>query len=109
MFTRSAIFRGRIKPGMEDEFYAAVEQFLVPAWSQMLHAQAVRVYRPVAAEAALGDVFLVQEIDYPSREAIDEALASPRRVVAMQALERVRPLYDGRHHHVIYRRLGPGQ
>lgn len=105
MWTRSAIFRGRIKPGREEEFYTEVAQFLVPAWSQMLHAQAVRVYQPMESEAALSDVFLVQEIDYPSRAAIDEALASPRRIAAMQALERVRPLYDGRHHHVIYRRL----
>ena len=106
MFTRSAIFKGRIRPGQEDAFYRAVRDQLIPAWSQMLHAQAVRVYRPVHAEPDLADVFLVQEIDYPSREAIDEALASPRRRAAMEALEMVRPLYDGQHHHVIYERLG---
>ncbi|MFN3723295.1 MAG: hypothetical protein ACK4VZ_09640 [Paracoccaceae bacterium] len=105
MFTRSAIFKGQIKPGKETEFYAAVEEHLIPAWSQMLHAQAIRVYRPMEAEDNLTDVFLVQEIDYPSREAIAEALASPRRLAAMEALERVRPFYDGQHHHIIYRKL----
>lgn len=105
MFTRSAIFKGRIKPGQEEAFYQAVNQHLIPAWSQMLHAQAVRVYRPRTAEPELSDVFLVQEIDYPSREAIDEALSSPRRQAAMDALERVRGFYDGQHHHVIYERL----
>lgn len=108
MFTRSAIFRGQIKPGQEDAFYAAVEQHLIPAWSQMLHAQAVRVFCPLEAEPGLSDVFLVQEIDYPSREAIVEALASPQRVPAMQAMERLRPLYDGQHHHVIYRKMSGG-
>jgi hypothetical protein len=105
MFTRSAIFRGRIKPGMEASFYAAVQERLLPAWQNMLHAQAVRLFRPVAAEGTLQDVFLVQEIDYPSRAHIDEALASDRRLVAMAALESVRHMYDGAHHHVIYQRL----
>ncbi|MFN4170321.1 MAG: hypothetical protein ACK4GW_01080 [Pseudorhodobacter sp.] len=105
MFTRSAIFKGRIKSGMEEAFYKAVEERLIPAWSQMLHAQAIRVYRPETAEPGLSDVFLVQEIDYPSRAAIDEALASPRRQAAMEALASVQPMYDGQHHHIIYAKL----
>ncbi|MET3598324.1 hypothetical protein [Martelella mangrovi] len=105
MFTRSAIFRGRIKPGREDEFYAAVRERLVPAWSQMLHARAVRVYRPRQCEAGEEDVFLVQEIDYPSLAHIEEALSSPRREAAVAALASVRALYDGEHRHIIYERL----
>ncbi|WP_319518263.1 hypothetical protein [uncultured Martelella sp.] len=105
MFTRSAIFRGRIKPGREDEFYAAVQERLVPAWSQMLHARAVRVYRPRQCEAGEEDVFLVQEIDYPSLAHIEEALSSPRREAAVAALASVRALYDGEHRHIIYERL----
>jgi len=57
MFTRSAIFRGQIKPGMEDAFYAAVQERLLPAWQNMLHAQAVRLFRPQEAEGPLQDVF----------------------------------------------------
>ncbi len=105
MFTRSAIFRGRIKPGHEEEFYAAVRDRLVPAWSQMLHATAVRVYRPRQSEPEGEDVFLVQEIDYPSLADIGEALESPRREAAMAALASVQDLYVGKHHHIIYERL----
>jgi hypothetical protein len=105
MFTRSAIFRGQIKPGMEEAFFAAVQARLLPAWQNMLHAQAVRLFRPRDAEGPLKDVFLVQEIDYPSRAHIDEALASDRRLAAMEALASVRHMYDGAHHHVIYERL----
>lgn len=105
MFTRSAIFRGRILPGHEEAFYEAVRETLVPAWRQMLHAQAVRVYRPRRAEPGSEDVFLVQEIDYPSIAHIEEALASPRREAAMVALAAIRPLYEGNHHHIIYERL----
>lgn len=106
MFTRSAIFVGRIKPGMEDEFYRAVEARLLPAWRQMLHAQAVRLYRPRRAEPPAEAVFLVQEIDYPTLEMIDEALSSPRREAAVEALASVRHMYDGAHHHVVYEVLG---
>lgn len=105
MFTRSAIFRGRIHKGMEDAFFEAVRKRLLPAWQQMLHAQEVRLYRPREAEAPGADVFLVQEIDYPSRAAIAEALVSDRRLAAMEALASVRHMYEGRHHHIIYERL----
>lgn len=107
MFTRSAIFRGRIHPGQDEAFYRAVREALIPAWRQMLHAQDVRVYRPLQAEPGAEDVFLVQEIDYPSLAHIEEALASPRREAAMAAMEAVRPLYDGVHLHIIYQRLTP--
>jgi hypothetical protein len=105
MFTRSAIFCGQIKPGMEDAFYAAVQERLLPAWQNMLHAQAVRLFRPQEAEGPLQDVFLVQEIDYPSRDHIAQALASDRRLAAMAALDSVRHMYEGAHHHIIYQRL----
>ena len=103
--TRSAIFQGRILPGQETAFYRAVDRHMVPAWKQMLHAQAVRVYRPVQSEPGLKSVFLVQQIDYPSRAAMAEALASPRRQAATEAMQIIRPMYEGFHHHIIYEGL----
>lgn len=105
MYTRSAIFRGHIKPGLEEAFYAAVHDRLVPAWSHMLHATAVRVYRPRKSEPAGADVFLVQEVDYPSLAHIDEALASSRREAAVIALASVQDMYEGQHHHIIYEKM----
>ncbi|MCH8467702.1 MAG: hypothetical protein LAT78_14175 [Roseinatronobacter sp.] len=105
MFTRSAVFRGQIHAGMEEAFFEAVRARLLPAWRQMLHAQDVRVYRPCAAEEPLADVFLIQEIDYPSQAAIAEALASERRQAAVDALASVRHMYDGSHSHIISERL----
>ena len=103
--TRSAIFQGRILPGQEDAFYRAVDQNMVPAWKQMLHAQAVRVYRPLQSEPGSESVFLVQQIDYPSHAAMAEALASPRRQAATEAMQIIRPMYEGFHHHIIYEGL----
>jgi hypothetical protein len=108
MITRSAIFRGRILAGHEELFYRIVSEHMIPAWKQMLHAQAVRVYRPTEVEPGFEDVFLVQQIDYPSRTALDEALASPRRGAAMAAMEQLRPHYEGFHHHVIYDEITEG-
>lgn len=105
MYTRSAIFEGQILPGREEEFYAAVQERLLPAWQRMLHALDVRLFRPVRQDEGTAQVILVQEIDYPSLEAIDEALGSPRREAAKAALESVQHLYIGRHYHYVYRRL----
>ncbi len=108
MITRSAIFRGRIHAGQEALFYRLVEEKMIPAWRQMLHAQSVRAYRPHTAEPGFEDVFLVQQVDYPSHAALAEALASPNRAAAMAAMEEIRPLYEGFHHHVVYEPLGAG-
>ncbi|ORC34000.1 hypothetical protein B4O97_14020 [Marispirochaeta aestuarii] len=105
MYTRSAIFEGRILPGKEDEFYSAVQERLLPAWRQMLHATDVRLFRPLRRDDGTAEVFLVQEIDYPSLEAIDEALSSPRREKASEALKSVQHLYEGRHYHYVYKKL----
>jgi hypothetical protein len=106
MYTRSAIFSGTVKAEYEDEFYLAVAERLLPAWRQMLHATEVRLYRPVRRDDGTPEVFLVQEIDYPSLEAIDEALQSPRRELAREALESVQHMYDGYHYHYVYRKIG---
>lgn len=106
MFTRSAIFTGRILEGRVEEFYTAVEERLLPAWRQMLHATDVRLYMPVRQDDGAPQVFLIQEIDYPSLEAIDEALRSSRREIAREALESVQHLYEGYHYHYVYRKIG---
>ena len=105
MYTRSAIFEGEIHPGKEEEFYQAVTERLLPAWRQMLHATDVRLYQPVRQDEGTASVFLVQEIDYPSLEAIDEALSSPRREAAAEAHASIRHLYEGRHYHYVYKKL----
>jgi len=106
MITRSAIFEGEILQGKEEEFYAAVEERLLPAWKGMLHAINVRLYRPTAQDPDTRPIFLVQEIDYPSREALAEALQAPQREIAKAALESVQPMYRGRHYHYVYDILG---
>jgi hypothetical protein len=107
MYTRYAIFEGTVHRGREDDFFRLVEERLLPLWRQMPHAQAVRVVRGVETDAGVPPAAMILAIDYPSREAIAEALASPVRARARAVTEEILELLDGRFYHVIGRRLGP--
>lgn len=107
MFTRSAVFEGTIRPGQEDAFFAIVENELLPIWKRMPNAQAVRVMRTVEPDAGAPSIVMVQEVDYPSREAIAEALASPVRSEGRAATDRLAEFFDGRFYHFVYERMAP--
>ena len=102
MFTRSAIFEGAIRPGKEDAFYKVIEEDLLAIWRRMPNVLDVRLFRPVAQDPGTPSILMVQQIDYPSLEAIDEAMASPERDEAVVASEPLADLYDGRHYHFVY-------
>lgn len=108
MYTRCAIFEGQITPGREDEFFALVEERLLPLWKQMPHATAVRVLRGERHDADAPPIAMMQEIDYPSLAAIDEALSSPIRTQARAVTEEIVKLFDGRFYHIVYRRQAEG-
>ena len=105
MYTRSAVFEGVIRPGKEKAFFELIENKLLPIWRRMPHVQAVRLFRPVEKDDTAPGVVLVQQIDYPTREAIDEALASPVRDEAVAASQPLAELFEGRHYHYIYQKL----
>lgn len=105
MFTRSAIFEGRIHEGQEEAFYTAIQERMLPIWQSLPHAIDVRLYRLVKKDDDAPAIFLIQEIDYPSMEAIEEAMNSPARERAQVAHEKIKPMYSGRHFHVISRKL----
>ena len=107
MYTRSAIFEGSILPGREDEFFDILENRLVPIWRRMPHVMDVRLLRPVTRDDEAPEVLLVQQIDYPTREAIAEALSSPVRDEAVEAMKALYQTFSGRHYHYVYEVLVP--
>ncbi|QND54018.1 hypothetical protein HB779_20600 [Phyllobacterium sp. 628] len=107
MFTRSAIFEGKIHDGREDEFFRLVEERLLPVWKRMPNAQAVRVMRKIDSDADSPDIAMVKEIDYPTMEAVEEALASPVRVEGRAITDEMMHMFDGRFYHVVYNRITP--
>lgn len=107
MYTRSAIFQGRILEGQEDKFYAGVERDLLPIWKRMPGALAVRAYRPIDCDEHAPPVFLVQEVDYASLDDIATALASPVRLEGREATLELMTLAEGSFSHLVFRRIEP--
>lgn len=105
MYTRSAIFEGSIRPGQEERFFDIIENSMVPIWRRMPHVQAVRIFRPEEKDDIAPNVVLVQQIDYPTRKSIDEALASSVREEAVEAARALDEVFDGRLYHFIYKKL----
>ena len=79
MFIRCAFFRGRAKPGREAEFAAYVRERLVPLWTRFPGAEEVRILRQEESDVADPHLEMVLQVRYPSKEAIETALASDVR------------------------------
>ena len=101
MITRIAIFEGRVRPGCEERFFTAVEERLLPLWRQFPHALAVRYYRIDAADPDARPIAMVQQIDYPSRAALEEAIRSPVRDNARAVTLELMEMFDGRFYHLM--------
>lgn len=101
MITRTAIFEGRIKTGMEDRFFAEVKDRLVPLWRKFPHATNIRLLRVAAADEDALPIAMIQQIEYPSMEALHEAISSPVRAQARAATLEIMEMFDGRFYHVM--------
>lgn len=101
MITRTAIFEGRVKPGFEEEFFAAVETRLAPIWRRFPHALNVRWTRVTAADADSPPIAMIQQIDYPSLAAVEAAIASPVRAEARAVTMELMKIFEGRFYHVM--------
>jgi len=107
MITRTAVFEGTFRGPGEDRFFDLVEERLAPLWRQFPHALDVRWFRIDEADASARPIVLIQQIDYPSKEAMAEALASPTRALARSVTVELMQLLDGEfYHYVSERRTG---
>jgi len=103
MFIRCAFFRGRVKPGCETEFTAFVRDRLVPLWTRFPGAEEVRVLRQDEADVDDPHFEMVLAIRYPSRDAIEAALASVERTRSREATAELVKMYDGDIFHTVFR------
>ena len=104
MFTRLAFFEGSISKGREAEFDAYIKERLVPLWTQFPGALSVETLREVEAESGSHRYPLVLQITYPSRAAIDKALASGVRFESREVTKGLLAMFEGRVFHVVYAR-----
>lgn len=101
MITRTAIFEGRIRPGSEAQFFDGIEQRLAPLWRQFPNALAVRWWRTQQVDPGAPSIVMIQQIDYPSNAALEEAIASPIRNQARAVTLELMALFEGRFYHVV--------
>lgn len=101
MLTRTAIFEGTFLPNREANFFDAIEERLAPLWRQFPHALDVRWFRIDAADDTARPIVMIQQIDYPSRDAMADALSSPIRDQARAATLDVMQMLDGTFYHYV--------
>lgn len=106
MITRTAIFEGQVKPGHEDEFFAAIADRLAPLWQAFPGNLGLRWFRIEECDDAERPVAMIQQVDYPSREVMQAAITSPQRDAARAVTMELMELFEGRFYHVI---SGPEQ
>ena len=105
LITRTAIFEGEARPEGIEAFFKGVTERLAPIWRKMPHGNTVRVYRPQQHDDGAPPILMIQEIDYPSREAFDEAMKSSLRPQARAITEDLLRLVKGRVYHVVSLRI----
>jgi len=101
MITRTAVFEGRLKKGSEERFFAAVKERLMPLWQRFPHARNVRMLRVTGSDAHAPPIVMIQQIDYPSMTALEEALASPVRAESRAITMELMQMLEGRLYHVV--------
>ena len=109
MITRTAVFEGRIKPGCEDRFLTAFREQLMPLWQKLPHASNIRLPPVQSADPGSPQIVLIQQVDYPSVAALEEALASPARDQARTLTRELMQMFEGRLYHLVSERhIGDG-
>lgn len=102
MFIRCAFFNGRVRPGHEEAFTRYIHEKLVPLWTQFPGAQEVRVLRQVESDVADPHLEMVLAVRYPSREAIEHALASDVRAHSREVSRGLLEMFDGTVFHTVF-------
>lgn len=102
MITRFALFEGSVKPGHKDAFREAVQERLIPLWTQFPGNSDVRVMFGEERDEGAPEFPLILAITYPSRTEMTAALDSEARHKSREVTgEIVAEHFEGRiHHHV---------
>ncbi len=105
MITRFALFEGSVKPGQIEAFRAAVQERLVPLWTQFPGNTDVRVMFSDDRDEGAPEFPLILAISYPDEATMTAALDSPFRFQSKDVTGQIVDEYfEGRiHHHVTQR------
>ncbi|BBB14532.1 hypothetical protein [Sphingopyxis sp. FD7] len=101
MITRTAIFEGTFVLEGKARFFELVEEQLAPLWRQFPGSLGVRWYKIDQADDTAHPIVMIQQIDYPSRTVMEQALASPVRDQARAVTLEIMRFLDGTFYHYI--------
>jgi hypothetical protein len=102
MFIRCAFFEGKVKPGCDRAFADFVKERLLPLWTQFPGAEEVRVLRQLDSDTDSPHYAMVLAIKYPSREAIELAMASNVRAQSRAETGDLIKIFEGRIFHTVF-------
>jgi hypothetical protein len=102
MYIRCAFFQGHVKPGRQQQFDAHICETLHALWSRFPGVQEVRLLREVESDRPETHFELVIAMRFPTRAAIDEALASDVRYASKAASQPLFEMFDGHVFHTIF-------
>ena len=102
MFIRCAFFEGKVKPGCDRAFADFVKERLLPLWTQFPGAEEVRVLRQLDSDTDSPHYAMVLAIKYPSREAIELAMASDVRAQSRAETGDLIKIFEGRIFHTVF-------
>jgi hypothetical protein len=103
MYIRCAFFRGHVRPGFEEVFTSFVRDKLAPLWTQFPGAEEVRVMRQEEADVAEPHFEMVLAIRYPSKQAVELALASDVRAESSVVTADLMKMFEGDIFHSVFR------
>lgn len=102
MWIRSAFWCGRIKPGLEDQFTAAIDDELVTALATLPGVRAARSLWPRRLEDNPPPIACQIIVEFASQADVDRMLASPERLKLRERVREVAAMFDGAISHIDY-------
>ncbi len=102
MLIRCTFFRGRVKAGQQAAFDRAVTEYLIPLQVRFPGAENVCVLRQNESDTENPRFEMILALRYPSKEAIETALASDVRARSRKLTGEILELFDGDIFHTIF-------
>lgn len=102
MWIRSAFWTGRIKPGLDDAFTAAIDDELVPALGRLPGVATVRSLWPRRLEDNPPAIACQIIVEFASQADVDRMFASPERLKLRERVREIAAMFDGAISHIDY-------
>ncbi|CAN5542403.1 hypothetical protein BH10PSE7_BH10PSE7_25890 [soil metagenome] len=106
MLIRQGFFDGRIKPGMEAQFYDFVRDKLMPIWQSLPGLLDIRVSKATAEDGT--EYPLHTAFGFADDAALEHFLGSPERQKSRDATQILMEMFEGKIFHVVTRPLHGG-